>query len=255
MTPAAGGPHHSGRSVPRSHRLSRADSQLTTLAESYLRIGRLSFVVAVPQAFDYCAISALFPLIPDIELVECLTDLEVAASVCKEAMPDGAIIDVSYPGGAAFTVGRELLETGCTRTVAFFDGRFALWRAYKALTAGAGGCYFTRALDANDLCMHIRTRVVKAGNSFVSNVEQLQKYDIHGVLKLSTKEREVMQRLAYGDSIRGIAEKLALAESTIDNHKTRVMKKLNVHRASDLVRIAMAVGLVDWRCASFAASP
>jgi DNA-binding NarL/FixJ family response regulator len=46
--------------------------------------------------------------------------------------------------------------------------------------------------------------------------------------------------------VRSIAEKMGLAESTVDNHKWRMMKKLGIHRSSELVGIAIETGLLDW---------
>jgi DNA-binding NarL/FixJ family response regulator len=54
----------------------------------------------------------------------------------------------------------------------------------------------------------------------------------------------VMRLLAQGMSVRDCATKLKLAISTIDNHKARLMKKLNIHKASDLTRIAVREGFI-----------
>ena len=228
-----------------SSRPIRADPRLTSLAERFLRVGHLSFVAALREPFDYRAFSALLPSLPDIELVQCLTELEVAASVCKAVKPDGVIIGMSYADEAAFTIGGVLLKTGCIQTIAFFDIRFALWRAYKALATGDGSCYFTRDFEITDLCRCIRTGVGSNGNSFFSNPSDLTQFDSHGILTLTKKELTVVQWLARGHSVRGVAEKLGLSESTIDNHKSKAMKKLNIHRTHELIRIAMNVGLVE----------
>lgn len=246
MRPAAAGAQFHEDGLRPRRQTARADPSAIALAEAYKKRGRLSFVVAVRQAFDFRAFSALFKHTSDIELVQCQTDLAVATAVSKAEAPDGVIIDVSYPNGAAFAAGHQLLKCNRTRTVAFFDERFAFWRAYKALGAGAGACYFTREFDVNDLCLRVRTLAPHANNSFISNLDELYKYDRYGLRSLSNKERLVMQWLACGHSVRGVAEKLVLAESTIDNHKSRIMSKLNVHRASELVGIAIETGWVDW---------
>jgi two-component system response regulator NreC len=61
---------------------------------------------------------------------------------------------------------------------------------------------------------------------------------------LSRRERQVMRLLAEGRTVRQCAESLGLSLSTIDNHKARLMKKLGVHKASELTLRAIREGLV-----------
>lgn len=62
---------------------------------------------------------------------------------------------------------------------------------------------------------------------------------------LSPREREVMTHLAHGYSPKQCADRLGLALSTVDNHKTRVMKKLQVRKSTQLVLLAVQLGLVE----------
>ncbi|HEX6963908.1 MAG TPA: response regulator transcription factor [Lacipirellula sp.] len=221
------------------------DPSIVTLAENCQRTGRLKFLVVVSNAFDFRAFTALFHLLPDVELSDCLKDLNQAASACKALQPDVAILSLSFANELAYSCGRDLLQRDCVQCAAFFDANFAIWRAYKALSIGPRVRYFTRDFDANDLCRRLRTNLGSADSSFLSDTRQLSKYDSRGLLNLSSKELQVVQWLAWGHSVRSVAEKLGLAESTIDNHKCRAMKKLNVHRSTDLLRLAIEAGLVD----------
>jgi DNA-binding NarL/FixJ family response regulator len=64
------------------------------------------------------------------------------------------------------------------------------------------------------------------------------------VAALTAREREVMRLLAHGNSVDQCAASLGLARSTIDNHKARLMKKLGVHRASELTCRAVREGVI-----------
>lgn len=64
------------------------------------------------------------------------------------------------------------------------------------------------------------------------------------VPSLTKREREVWQLIAQGQAVREIARTLQLAESTVDSHKSRLMKKLCVHKSVDLVRLAIRYGLI-----------
>lgn len=62
---------------------------------------------------------------------------------------------------------------------------------------------------------------------------------------ITRREQEVWRLIAEGKSVRAIAEVMKLAESTIDSHKSRLMRKLKVHKSLDLVRLAVIYGILD----------
>jgi DNA-binding CsgD family transcriptional regulator len=62
---------------------------------------------------------------------------------------------------------------------------------------------------------------------------------------ITRREQEVWRLIAQGKSVRVIAETMKLAESTIDSHKSRLMRKLKVHKSLDLVRLAVIYGILD----------
>jgi len=62
---------------------------------------------------------------------------------------------------------------------------------------------------------------------------------------LTKREREIMRLLASGQSVRHCAHELQLAESTIDNHKSRLMKKLHIHKMAEMTQLAIRDGLIS----------
>jgi len=62
---------------------------------------------------------------------------------------------------------------------------------------------------------------------------------------LTPREMGVLKLIAQGNTVKHCAELLALAPSTVDNHKSRLMKKLGVHKSLDLTRLAIREGLVS----------
>ena len=65
------------------------------------------------------------------------------------------------------------------------------------------------------------------------------------ISQLSKRELEVMLLLAQVASVREAAQELNLSASTVDNHRSRLMKKLNVHKATELTRRAIRDGLLS----------
>ena len=68
--------------------------------------------------------------------------------------------------------------------------------------------------------------------------------DSASLASLTSRELEVMKLLTTGFSVRGCAQLLDLAESTVDNHKSRLMKKLDIHKIVELTHVAIREGLV-----------
>lgn len=54
-----------------------------------------------------------------------------------------------------------------------------------------------------------------------------------------------MRLLAEGFSVREIAQKLYISPKTVENHRSNLMRKLDLHNAIELVRYAARLGLID----------
>jgi DNA-binding NarL/FixJ family response regulator len=61
---------------------------------------------------------------------------------------------------------------------------------------------------------------------------------------LSTREREILQLIAEGNTNIVIAEKLTLSVRTVEAHRAHIMAKMRFNSQSDLVRYAIQQGLI-----------
>ena len=62
---------------------------------------------------------------------------------------------------------------------------------------------------------------------------------------LTRRELEILQKIAAGDSLGSIADKLHVSPKTVSTHKMRVMQKLKVSNNADLIRFALRHGLIE----------
>lgn len=89
-------------------------------------------------------------------------------------------------------------------------------------------------------------RMVSAGGRFVS--PRLNHSVDHSGLGpahvLSAREIEVMQSIAEGKSNKEIAVLLGVATKTVNNHRSRLMKKLGIHNAASLTLAAVKMGIL-----------
>jgi DNA-binding NarL/FixJ family response regulator len=63
-------------------------------------------------------------------------------------------------------------------------------------------------------------------------------------VKLTRREREVVQMVAEGHSSKEIATRLAIRVKTVENHRQRLMEKLRVHNIAGLTRYAISQGFL-----------
>jgi DNA-binding NarL/FixJ family response regulator len=92
-----------------------------------------------------------------------------------------------------------------------------------------GGCYFSPPV-AREIVDQIREPGRKADEPFT---------------QLSTREREVLRLIAEGLSAKEIASRLGISAKTVEAHRTSLMRKLGVRKATELVRYAVRHGLIE----------
>ena len=114
--------------------------------------------------------------------------------------------------------------------------------------------YFTRRSLFHQFARGVAL-VARGGSAFGDDINEhlvtthrgitvLPAVDEPSLTQLTPRESEVFEMLAQGFSVRQCADQLQLAQSTVDNHKTRLMKKLDVHKSAELTRLAIREGLI-----------
>jgi DNA-binding NarL/FixJ family response regulator len=68
---------------------------------------------------------------------------------------------------------------------------------------------------------------------------------VDGSAELTSREVEILQLVAEGNSSRAISEKLGIAEDTVDVHRRNIMRKLDLHNVAELTRYAIRAGLTS----------
>jgi DNA-binding NarL/FixJ family response regulator len=100
---------------------------------------------------------------------------------------------------------------------------------------GAGRVTFNRH-DADTIRDHMR--YLELGSA--RNVAHIQ----NGISKLTVREKEVFPLLADGNSIKTTARTLGISPKTVETHKYRIMRKLNLDNMADFTKLAMIKDLI-----------
>ena len=72
----------------------------------------------------------------------------------------------------------------------------------------------------------------------------MEKHD-QSFAQLTGREQEVMRMLAEGISTKEISKKLFISPKTVENHKSNIMRKLELSSTIDLVKYSARIGLID----------
>ncbi len=182
------------------------------------------------------------------------TSIKVASTVAKHRQPDVMLFDGSLfgrPGGESIA---SLRQQFGEVPVMVLDEEANYGHLAALMNLPCAG-YFTRTAPFPELAEGIR-RLLRGENAFDSTIAQRVHRTPHGwrfrhdpdtkpSAQLTPREIEVWKLIAQGHSVKRCAELLRLAPSTVDNHKSHLMKKLGVHKALDLTRLAIRDGLVS----------
>lgn len=186
----------------------------------------------------------------DLAVVAEASDGREAVEQARSQRPDIAILDLWMPRLSGVDATRQLVREGATRVIVLtmHEG----WsHVREALRAGAAG-YVVKSAAASQLLEAVDA--VRAGRAFVSPavshhvVEAIrvgEPRQASPLARLTDREREVLQLIADGLSSKEIAVRLGTSVKTAETHRAKLMSKLNVNKASGLVRLAIREGLVS----------
>ena len=197
---------------------------------------------------------ALLEALPEVATVLEASDGREALAAIAEHKPAVVLMDIAMPElnglEAAAMVSRDHPDT---RTIVLsMHGTDAY--VLQALRAGAAG-YLLKDAAAAELPLALRavlrgevyissavSRVVVAG--FLAGMAAAEGGPRSAVGALSARQREILQLVAEGKSIKEIAYTLNLSVKTVETHRRQVMERLQIFDVPGLVRFAIRHGIV-----------
>jgi two-component system, NarL family, response regulator NreC len=179
----------------------------------------------------------------DMEVVGIAGNGREAVAQTLETQPDVVIMDNAMPELNGIEAAR-IISKKCAQTrIVMLSMHSTSVHVYRALQAGACG-YVMKESVGRELVNAIRT--VHAGHRYLSKplaedmLDRLVSNAPEDPLsRLSTREREVLQLIAEGNSIVDIAGKLSLSRKTVETYRERMMEKLGLNDFAGLIKFAI----------------
>ncbi|MCG8456001.1 MAG: response regulator transcription factor [Holophagales bacterium] len=200
-------------------------------------------VLADDHAIVRRGLAALLELEGGYEVVAEANDGQEALTAIRSTRPDLLILDLSMPHlDGLDTLGRlKGARDGLKVLVLsmYDDPQFVA----RALDLGADGYLLKHALD--DELFQALTAVLR-GQRYTSRGIDLEKVRWQRLEKhdLTAREREVLQWIAKGCTTQEVASRLSISPHTATRHRANLMEKLGVHNQVELLRVAVARGLI-----------
>lgn len=188
----------------------------------------------------------------DIEVVAQAADGHTTVELVRKMIPDVVIMDIGMPGLNGIEATRQITsEIPYIKVVALSmhsDKKFVT----EMLKAGASG-YLLKNCAFEELATAIRT--VMDGKTYLSPamaelivdnfVRKTPGRDDSAFSVLTNREREVLQLLAESSTTKQAARQLHISTKTVETHRLKIMKKLNLDNMVALTKYAVREGLTS----------
>jgi DNA-binding NarL/FixJ family response regulator len=209
-----------------------------------LSMARPRILLADDHAMLLDAFKAL--LEPEFDVVGTVTDGRMLLAECSRLNPDVVLLDIAMPLLNGLDAGRQLRAQRRSVKLVYLTMNPDPDLAAEALRLGASA-YVLKSSAANELKQAIQEAL--KGRCYIT---PLITKDVVGSLvdrqpakhALTTRQREVLQLLAEGRSMKEAAAILDVAPRTVAFHKYRMMEQLGVKNSAELVQFAVRQGVV-----------
>ena len=186
---------------------------------------------------------------PEFELVGIVEDGRALLAAAEKLRPDVIVADISMPLLNGIDSVRQIKKAHEEIKVVFLTMHPDVTYAVSAFEAGASG-YVLKHSAPTELVTAIRSALrgktfvtpLLAGEFMQHTKERATQRDES--TRLTPRQREILQLLAEGKSAKEIATVLNISSRTVEFHKYRIMKDLDIKSAAELVHYAVRHGII-----------
>jgi DNA-binding NarL/FixJ family response regulator len=187
----------------------------------------------------------------DCDLVGKVEDGRALIQAAQQLEPDVIVLDISMPQLNGLEAGRQLKKLLPSIKLIYLTMHADPVYAKEAFHIGASGFLLKRSA-ASELSQSIHAAMKgqyyvtpAIAKDFLGSLTQQMPAAQVETNSLTPRQREVLQLIAEGHSTKEIATILNVSVKTIEFHRTRIIRELDLHSTAELTRYAIAHGLVS----------
>lgn len=191
---------------------------------------------------------------PDIEFLGSADSLEAGRSLIANTTPDVLLLDVGLPDGSGLDLIPEVKQASPDTNIVVLTSLKDETTLMRVVDSGISG-FVSKDSQLSDLLITIRKaaegEIVMPTSLLVGLLMRMPRdkgaayQDDRGWERLTTREQEVLERLAAGKTGDEIAEELHIAPLTVRTHIRNLMAKMGVHSRLEAVTFGMKNGLIN----------
>jgi DNA-binding NarL/FixJ family response regulator len=217
--------------------------------------GRKTILIVDDHALFREGLKAILCRSPAYEVVGEAGRADEALQTAQSLRPHLALVDISLPDQNGIDLTLQLRKSLPKTLVIIVSMHSTVDYIVKAFQAGATGFVTKesapeRLLQAIDVVLRgeyfmdsaVSQKVVRKLAGLTTDQRSLQD---PGYEALTVREQEILALLAEGQSLKAISERLFISPKTVENHRTRIMRKLGAHSSFELIRYAAKIGIID----------
>ncbi|MDD4017951.1 MAG: response regulator transcription factor, partial [Kiritimatiellae bacterium] len=177
-----------------------------------------------------------------------------AIELTQKLQPDVVVMDIAMPQMNGLEATRQIRKNDPSVKILILSAHSDDAYVESVAALGAAG-YLIKQTSAHFLSEAIRE--IQKGNTFFSpsiskRLHKRQQDSLNrkglpkaGAANLSSREVEVLQRIAEGEANKQIAENLGISIKTVEKHRDHLMHKLDIHDTASLTRYAIGAGIIE----------
>ena len=211
----------------------------------------IRIVLADDHQLVRAGIRALLEQISGVKVVGEAGEGREILNVIQETKPNIALLDIGMSGLNGLDAAAQIRKDFPDVKVIILSMHSTEEYVMQAMKIGVAG-YLLKDSATEELEMAVRS--VANGEHYLSPFiskqvltdyrHRLNREEDESV-KLTTRQREILQLIAEGKSTREIAELLHISVKTIETHRSQLMDRLDIHDLAGLVRYAIRIGLIS----------
>jgi len=185
------------------------------------------------------------------QVVGSAEDGRALLDAAKRLRPDIIVLDISMPKLNGLDAARRLRKIVPQARLIFVTVHADSDYVNQAFQAGASG-YLLKRSAGSELLQAVQA--VASGNYYITSLiaKDLVQSTLTGTVpsmtdpnRLTMRQREILQLVAEGLTLKEIASTLGLSPKTVEYHKSKLMEQLSLHTTAELTKFALTHGLTS----------